>query len=287
MSNASVQEVSRRFSLCVPLPASRAEDKGKLADDLGFLAMQTFANLNMANYPPDNTTGLHLACQRFAAAAEQGSEALLDAMRTLLLTQTQVAVLGGRGALVTEARYRGAPCFDLGRQRPAGGSATARCGDWSGCGTGRDGEMWDYQTCTFEVEHIGFGTPSQMFPARPWTYEWMTEHCGRRFGVAPQPRALADLWGFDLENLRSQTSRIVFTNGLNDGWSVGSVLESPAPEKDLIAINLPNGAHHSELSHRDGSAIDTDDVKEAKLRITQLLRQWLQESRTNSEAIHV
>ena len=36
------------YSLCEPLTS---------ADDLLFLAEQTFANLNMANYPPDSETG--------------------------------------------------------------------------------------------------------------------------------------------------------------------------------------------------------------------------------------
>ena len=34
------------------------------------------------------------------------------------------------------------PGFNVSAHLPAGESATARCGDWSGCGYGRDGEMW-------------------------------------------------------------------------------------------------------------------------------------------------
>lgn len=33
------------------------------------------------------------------------------------------------------------PGFDLSGHLPAGHSATARCGDWSGCGYGRSGQM--------------------------------------------------------------------------------------------------------------------------------------------------
>ena len=64
-----------------------------------------------------------------------------------------------------------------------------------------------------------------MFHPRNWTWTWLNEHCAARFGVRPQPRALADLWGFDSRNLvkRTGASRIIFTNGLNDGWSVGGI----------------------------------------------------------------
>jgi len=291
MVNATVDDITGRFSVCSPLPASRIHDKDKLADDLVFLAMQTFANLNMANYPPGNSTGLFAACERFVAT-KHSEEALLDAMRTLLLTQTQAsaAMLGsGRAHIKPQPPIAAgeAGCFDLAKQLPAGAEATARCGDWSGCGTGRDGEMWDYQTCTFEVERIGFGSPAQMFPPRPWTADWLRSHCERRFGVIPQPLALAELWGFTAEEMRAQGSRIVFTNGLNDGWSVGGIQESLAPEKGLVTINLPNGAHHSELSHSYDPAADTDDVRAAHDRIAELLQAWLEEVRADGAASYV
>ena len=47
--------------------------------------------------------------------------------------------------------------------------------------------------------------------------------------------------------------------------------------RGLIAINLPNGAHHSELSHSIQD--DTPDVKEAHERILGLVGQWLEEIR--------
>jgi len=275
MSNATTEEITGRFSVCSPLPASRLHDKDTLADDLVFLAMQTFANLNMANYPPSNSTGLYKACKSFTSAVEIGGDAPLGAMRALLLTQTQM-LLHGKSSLRQDSLIR-EDCFDLAKQLPAGKEATARCGDWSGCGVGHDGEMWDYQTCTFEVERIGFGSPAQMFPPRPWTQEWLGSHCQKRFGTLPQPLALTDLWGFRAAEIREQGSRIVFTNGLNDGWSVGGILESLAPEKGLITINLPNGAHHSELGHVYEPAKDTEDVKAAHAQIAELLHSWLEE----------
>ena len=48
--------------------------------------------------------------------------------------------------------------------------------------------------------------------------------------------------------------------------------------RGLIAINLPNGAHHSELSHSIQEDV-TPDVQEAHQRILGLVGQWLEEIR--------
>lgn len=45
--------------------------------------------------------------------------------------------------------------------------------------------MWDFETCTLLVERIGTNNVSDMFPARNWTLDWMTQHCNDRFGVTP------------------------------------------------------------------------------------------------------
>jgi hypothetical protein len=37
--------------------------------------------------------------------------------------------------------------------------------------------MWDYETCTLLVEPIGVNGISDPFPARPWSLEWLAEHC--------------------------------------------------------------------------------------------------------------
>ena len=56
-----------------------------------------------------------------------------------------------------------------------------------------------------------------MFTPRNYTLDWLFDHSMARFGTTPQPRALADLWGFD-KLAEIGATKIVFTNGLNDGW---------------------------------------------------------------------
>lgn len=114
-----------------------------------------------------------------------------------------------------------------------------------------------------------------MFLPRAWTLEWLYTHCAARFGVTPRPTELADLWGFDAQTLPSVTSRIIFTNGLNDGWSAGGITTNLSDT--LLAFNIADGAHHSDLSHLWPSAADTPDVVAARELVAQTIEAWLQQ----------
>ena len=186
-------------------------------------------------------------------------------------------------------------CFDLSALLPDGADATVSGGDWSGDGSGNSGRNWDFQTSTLLVEHISTNNVTDMFPPRRFTMEWLRGHAASRFGgpnaTAPRPLELVTEWGFQPEYLASSGgSRIIFTNGLNDGWSAGGVKSSLSD--DLIAINIDNGAHHSDLSfdarasrgHRAGGgdapatlADDgvTRDLLLARESITDILTKWL------------
>ena len=243
---------------------------------VNMVLMYTFASLNMENYPPNNETALARSCAALVARPTSAG------LRAFLLNQGQDAgryrsAFGHGGerdaGAVTAVASAATPCFNMSAQLAAGPRATISAGDFSGVGAGLNGESWDYETCTLLVERIETNNKTDMFPARVWSDEWLAQHCKQRFGVAPQPRRLADLWGFD--DMAALTSRIVFTNGLNDGWSVGSVLANLSDS--LVAINMPNGAHHSDLSHDPPGPRDTPDVTAARAQATALLERWLHE----------
>jgi len=44
----------------------------------------------------------------------------------------------------------------------------------------------------------------------------------------------------------------------------------------IVAINFPNGAHHSNLSHGGPSAKDTEDIQHGFDQITNHLSFWLE-----------
>ncbi len=263
-------DVAARLGICkntVPqyiMDADPKTEAGRIFyEELMMVVGYTFANYNMAFYPPNNDTSLFRACKTFQNENLEANQRLHE-------------FLVG----VDESSQKRA-CFNMTSQLPSGNNGTISSGDWSGVGTSHDGEMWDFQTCTLLVEQIGFGEDS-MFPERKWTYDWMNRHCQQRFGenVIPQPYKLTKEWQFDADHLANVATKILFTNGLNDGWSVGGIRSSLSDT--ILALNFENGAHHSDLSGLGPSNFDTHDIKYGFKKIKSILRQWLAEDALKS-----
>mmetsp|Transcript_8716 Transcript_8716/g.17994 ORF Transcript_8716/g.17994 Transcript_8716/m.17994 type:complete len:491 (-) Transcript_8716:51-1523(-) len=254
LAEATYQEVAAELlNMCPRSIPSYIDDNEKFYQELQMVVAYTFAGLNMANYPPNDETELHEVCKSFTDPDSDWAEKLNFLFGTV--NEDEDA------------------CFDLHSQLPAGDKATISSGDWSGVGTGADGKMWDFQTCSLLVERIDI---TETFGARPWTLDWLNDHCQQRFGISPSPNLLASTWGFD-DILSTPLTRTLFTNGLNDGWSVGSITETLSEERQLIAMNFPNGAHHSDLSHSDPGPDDTEDIQEGHEKIAVLIGEWLTE----------
>uniref|UniRef100_A0A7S0DEX2 Uncharacterized protein n=1 Tax=Amorphochlora amoebiformis TaxID=1561963 RepID=A0A7S0DEX2_9EUKA len=214
----------------------------------------------MANYPPPDT-GLQRACVSLTKSKDTPWEALREFLKGYSVKSKN---------LLPDAN-----CYNLSSQIPAGPNGTISGGDWSGVGTGQSGQSWDFETCTFLIEHIGTNNVTDMFPPRNFTLEWLNDHCASRFGPdlgVPRPGELANLWGFD-RLLEVGASNIIFTNGLKDGWSVGGIQSNLSDT--LIAINIKDGAHHSDLSHTISGPNTTDAVKLARVKVTRILKEWL------------
>ena len=292
----------------------------------------------MQNYPPAPfaRTRLQAACEGIESAAPGDPWGALAGF-------FETYAPGGGG---------GAPCFNLSAQMPSGANATISAGDWSGVGSGDDGERtahcvllaaaaaaaaapfpraqshararahthtlththtrarktgssWDFETCYTCVQvrfggrwffprpslcaparspprappplpflqPIGTNGVTDMFLPRAFSYEWQAAHCQSRFNMTPQPRVLPELWGTDEAALPRVTSHVVFTNGLNDGWSVGGVLRNLSDT--LLSFSMPNGAHHSDLNYAWPSKNDTPDVLMTRELVAQTLERWL------------
>lgn len=221
-------------------------------EEVFMMVAYTFANHNMGFYPPTSDSALARSCNTFLNATE------LDAVARLK-------------KFLVDSLPPGGDCFAMTAQVPAGPNATISGGDWSGVGAGVSGDSWDFQTCTLCVEAIGL--VDTMFPYRPWSIDWLTQHCQRRFGVTPSPLAINERWGIHDLAHNSNASRIIFTNGLNDGWSVSGIQHNLSDT--LVAINFPNGAHHSDLSGKGPSDLDTPDIVEGFQTVLTILKRWL------------
>ncbi len=177
------------------------------ANELMMVVGYTFANDNMASYPPGKESRLYGACETFSSDSLSPTEKVKSYL-TQRLHQSELT-------FKSPLRNMQADCWNMTNQLPTGPNATISGGDWSGDGTGADGESWDFQTCTLLVEAIGFSGDDSMFPPRDWTIEWMQEHCQNRFGVVPRPFELVKKFRFGSNELAStNVTRILFTNGL-------------------------------------------------------------------------
>lgn len=226
----------------------------------------TFANHNMAYYPPSNDTALVKSCWTFLSPNLQPFQKIRQFLVQSLTFDDQDN-----------------NCFDFNGQLPSGPNATISSGDWSGVGSGTSGESWDFQTCTLLVEAIGLGEDSMFRPIRSWSLDWLKQHCAQRFhGVVPQPFQLVQDWKFDSDDsLANSTSRILFTNGCNDGWSVSAISNNISDS--ILVLNFPNGAHHSDLRGRYNDS--TPEILEGFQQIQFILGSWLQELKKEKMAI--
>ena len=213
----------------------------------------TFADANMiGNYPPSNHTWTAELCHVFQNSDLDSLGKVKDFWNHLEIQDDSV------------------DCFQMDYQLSAGPKATISSADWSGLGPGLDGKHWEFQCCYSLIPEVGFSEAS-MFPPREWTYDWLTEHCLDRFGVVGEPMAMVNQWKFN-DLVGQGASRILFTNGGNDMWNYGGYTQNLSDS--ILAINFPNGAHHSEVYARPD---DTADIREGQAQIADILSDWLKE----------
>ena len=273
-------DITSKLNLCAPLPEYMQDgDVQLLIDEVSMVASYTFANLNMANYPPTQATGLARACAAIVAGAQT------DPWGTLSNFLSSFSSVYGAGArhrrsgapfVEPEPAAPGAPgaCYNISTQVPSGANGTISCGDWSGCGDGDNGASWDFETCSRLVQQIGMSGQTDMFLPRVWSFEWMNAHCMSRFGLVPRPYDLAELWGLSTATLPSVVSRVIFTSGLNDGWSAGGILANLSDT--LLAFSAPNGAHHSDLGGLwPDDPRNTPDVTAMQESVWSMISAWL------------
>lgn len=264
-SNATFKDFEDLMGICPNTIPEYIQTNEVFREELMMLVSMTFADFNMAYYPPnDENTKLIIACKLF----QNNATNIFEKMRAVLA----IIQSADEGIEQGSSKIHG-KCFDMMSILPAGARATISSSDWSGAGPGNDGRSWEFQLCTDLIVRTDFSKKS-MFPPRKWSLEWLSAHCHYRFGVIPQPYRLVNLWGFN-DLVSKGATRILFTNGLNDGWSISSITNDLT--NSLVAINFPNGAHHSELSHGGPNDNDTDDIKAGYILISDLLEKWLLE----------
>lgn len=257
---STVHDAAEALGFCTDnFPAYIKDVPEFVSEVVIYLVPAIFADFNMGYYPPSPERALPYACEIFQASSRSPMERLARFYNL-------------RGD--EEYDLNRDECFDLNLELPAGPRAHIRGSDNSGTGNGLVGEMWEFQCCKDLIVRSGYSEESMFIP-RHFSYEWHKEHCHERFpGVRVQPFRMAMQWGF---NDLSRASRLLFANGLHDGWSTSSILKEDNP--NIFIINFPNGAHHSELRRHYPDPEDTEDIVAGYETIKKTLGGWLDEIR--------
>ena len=125
---------------------------------------------------------------------------------------------------------------------------------------------------------IGKSNHTAWFP-QPYHLEDDIALCRDKFGIDLDETELVE--EFNLKDFSQQT-RLLMTNGYNDGWYPLSYTEPPG--EGVVVMNFPNGAHRSELQHQLLQE-DTPDIAQGHQDISDLIGEWLQQIRDESMSV--
>nr|VDC67651.1 unnamed protein product [Brassica rapa] len=145
---------------------------------------------------------------------------------------------------------------------------------------GLDG--WNWQACTEMVMPMSSSQKNSMFTAYDFNYSSYKEDCWNTFRVNPRPRwVTTELGGHDIETtLKSFGSNIIFSNGLLDPWSGGSVLKNLS--STIVALVTKEGGHHLDL--RPSTPEDPKWLVEQREAEIGLIQGWIRTYRLEKEA---
>ncbi|WCJ32073.1 Lysosomal Pro-X carboxypeptidase [Euphorbia peplus] len=136
---------------------------------------------------------------------------------------------------------------------------------------GLDG--WNWQACTEMVMPMASSKDSSMFPAYDFDFASYQEGCQKDFGVLPRPTWITTQFGgHDIKSvLEKFGSNIIFSNGLLDPWSGGSVMQNIS--ETVVALITEEGAHHIDL--RAATPEDPDWLVMQRLTEMELIKGWI------------
>ncbi|KAK8990222.1 hypothetical protein V6N11_008928 [Hibiscus sabdariffa] len=131
---------------------------------------------------------------------------------------------------------------------------------------------WGWQTCSEILIPTGIGNNS-MFQAAPFDLNGYIQYCMSLYGVPPRPHWVTSYYGgHDIKLILQRFgSNIIFSNGLQDPYSSGGVLENIS--ESIIALHTVNGSHCLDIISKD----ETDPEWLVKQRETEvkIIKGWI------------
>ncbi|KAL2497490.1 alpha/beta-Hydrolases superfamily protein [Abeliophyllum distichum] len=133
---------------------------------------------------------------------------------------------------------------------------------------------WNWQACTEMVMPMVVSNES-MFPPSSFSYKEYVDDCVKQYGVMPRPHWITtEFGGTRIEQvLKRFGGNIIFSNGLQDPWSRGSVLKNIS--SSIVALVTEKGAHHADL--RSATRKDPDWLVNQRKQEVEIIQKWISE----------
>nr|XP_011466418.1 PREDICTED: lysosomal Pro-X carboxypeptidase isoform X2 [Fragaria vesca subsp. vesca] len=135
---------------------------------------------------------------------------------------------------------------------------------------GTDG--WNWQACTEMVMPMSSSRDRSMFKTYDYNFSSFQDWCWKELNAKPRPTWITTEFGGHA-TLKNFGSNIIFSNGLLDPWSGGSVLQNIS--QSIVALVTEEGAHHIDL--RFSTKGDPDWLVEQRESEIKLIQGWLDE----------
>ncbi|KAE9607941.1 putative lysosomal Pro-Xaa carboxypeptidase [Lupinus albus] len=142
---------------------------------------------------------------------------------------------------------------------------------------------WNWQACTEMVMPMSSSPESSMFPPYEFNYSSFEEECLEEFGVKPRPKWITtEFGGHNIHaTLKNFGSNIIFSNGILDPWSGGSVLQNIS--ESVVALVTEEGAHHIDL--RASTKNDPSWLIEQRATEIKLIQGWISDHYQKNKVI--
>ncbi|PIN03291.1 Lysosomal Pro-Xaa carboxypeptidase [Handroanthus impetiginosus] len=133
---------------------------------------------------------------------------------------------------------------------------------------------WNWQACTEMVMPMIVSNES-MFPPSSFSYKGYADDCFKMYRVRPRQHWITtEFGGNNIELvLKRFGSNIIFSNGLQDPWSRGSVLKNIS--SSIVALVVKDGAHHTDL--RSATRGDPDWLIQQREQEVEIIKKWISE----------
>jgi hypothetical protein len=293
-SSTSVTDAAHKIGICTNqdgFPSKDITTKERLAEQVLDGIVVEFSNIDMGVYPPGPDTDMYKTCQIFQNTTLSNHEKVRGFFQLLVQQQKEEAMGCDFAAVDCDDVQLPLPppesfCYSIdddGDETVDDDTVSDNDNDNESDNASPDaldGWMWDFQTCS-KVIFLAATSDASMFPPVPASYKALGRLCrleGLGPPVHPRPFYMIEEWDY-MNKLNTTAEYILFTNGMQDMWSAGSVLWNVSDT--VLALNFEHGAHHSDLSHGGPNDQDTSDILEGYSQILNILETWLDKVQTS------